>query len=261
MKKMKLKNSCEFKNSLILTNRALKAEYEAWVVNMLKNYYRGLYESDNSWDSWLSQSVFFTTITFDQELIHNRKDELMIGRNDRSIEWDDQHALYCFVVEKLYGRNWMRMKDRRRLPLMVAGLDFEGSRFGALSEDKMENAHIHAIWAFPSDEVSGFLRAIASPEYNLKLKDKLHIDRIEIERFAPTKASVQKLGSYALKSNIRTQRLSVNAEMIRIYPDRNFGFKPYRADRTYRVESKKLKAIRTAAWREREMGSERPAEL
>lgn len=223
-----------------------------WIDDLMYRYANRAKISDLKIKEFYSDHLFFMTLTFDRKLLELRKGELGLMDHDRSTEWDDFHYVYGAISEALYGKGWARQKFEHSLPMAVACMDFEGSRYAAQLDENLKNVHFHIIWVVYPGKAGNFQRYIEGPKFKLNVLDKLHIDKCELQAYDDQKATIRQLATYASKALPKTRICPLDAELVRIYPNKNYSGEAYVVFRNYRTEKKREKRIRAAAWSERE---------
>lgn len=224
--------------------------YGDWIDDLIRRYLTYINSPDVKYENFLADCVFFNTVTFDRDEINRRKVQLGLGWDDTSVELDDFQHLYSWVNEKLYGKRWTREALRFQIPMAVVALDYEGTRYATKLEGKPKNAHLHVIWVVQPREISSFRALFRGPEFKLRILDKLAVDEFEIEPYDSGKTNIRKLSTYAAKTLNRTRRDPIANELLRIYPNRNYGPEPYRAAHRYTTRRKRFEKVRSAAIRE-----------
>ncbi|MCA0275577.1 MAG: hypothetical protein LCH86_06210 [Proteobacteria bacterium] len=196
---------------------------------------------------FLECCAFFLTMTFSTYRIEREKRRLELPDNDFSVEIDNFHKLYVGLARKQFGSHYNERKFEAKLPLAIACVDYEGSRFQAEVPQRPKNVHVHAVWVVHPDEIETFRAIISNPWFKLKLENGLHTDRIRFDPYLAKKDKNGRWVGYAAKSWIKAAEVPDGAEMIRIYPNSNYGGIPYRASHQYRAPNKSLELLRRIA--------------
>ncbi|WP_192385780.1 hypothetical protein [Mesorhizobium silamurunense] len=221
--------------------------YEKWFSDLVHNYYesagRSVYDSE---DAYLRECAFFMTMTFAAGDVFKEKLRLGLMNHDFSIELDSFHMLYNALASFTFGKGWRREKFAQSLPKVIVCLDFEGSRFASVVPASPKNVHIHAIWLIHPKEIARFKRFVYGPLLRLKFLNSMPADAIEFEPYIVEKARAGRLGTYVSKTWIKSEKLPLNGELFRIYPNRNESGEPYQASHRYAWRNKILDRMRQA---------------
>lgn len=113
---------------------------------------------------------------------------------------DEFGKFYFRLSRQLLGNNLNR--KRRQLPLCYAFADADGSRSGASDIFNCEMPHVHAIILVQTKFQTKFENAFTAASLDLLFPLK----SINIERFCPTKGSVENLISYCMKGYRQARR-------------------------------------------------------
>jgi hypothetical protein len=248
-----LKNSNLKPSSIVQTSHSPSAQRRAserWFDEILLGYYRR-----NATSHFKSESDFFeacayvVTLTFNASRIFNEKARLGLMNDDHSVEMDNFHRLYTGLCRKLFGSGYSQSSFEAKLPLAIPFIDYEGSRYSSDIPKNPKNVHIHAIWVVHPNEIAKFKKLISGPWFKYRLKDGLHTDRILFDPYVASRAKRGRLIGYVSKTWSKSAKLPNAAEMMRIYPNSNYGGLPYRALHQYQTVSNKLlrlmRAVRT----------------
>lgn len=221
-----------------------------WIEELIQRYYDRCNAGQISYEEFLSDCVFFQTITFDRKAIRERMVELGLSAKNYEIEWDDFHRIFCRVARHLFGRNWSRSKFENDLPMAIAGLDFDGTRYSRTLDGAATNAHFHVIWAVRPQDASSFFALVNGLKFRKKFLDLLHIDDMRLDAYDASKSNVRNLATYAGKAFNRTGLNPIDADGLRIYPNSNYSGKPYKLLHNYQTRDREFLKVRNAAWNE-----------
>lgn len=225
--------------------REQQRESERWFNDLAWQFFkRNAVSQDQDYVEFLESCAFFVTMTFSTYRIEREKRRLGLALHDFSVEMDNFHRLYCGLARKVFGGKWTDPKFEAKLPLAIACVDYEGSRYQTQLPARPENVHIHAVWIVHPDEIEAFNAIRESPKFKLKFLDGLHANRVRFDPFVAKKNKGGRWGGYASKVWIKAARAPTGAELIRIYPNSNYGGISYRAEHRYGVTRKQLDLLR-----------------
>ncbi|TYR34887.1 hypothetical protein FY036_03440 [Mesorhizobium microcysteis] len=219
---------------------------EKWFRDLIAAFYRRNNTSKyaNQVD-FLESCAFFTTMTFSTYRVEREKRKLGLAKNDFSVEMDNFQKLYNGLARKQFGSGYNLSKFEKKLPLAIACIDYEGSRYYNEIPENPKNIHVHAIWVVHPEEIDEFLKIINGAWFKLKFQNGLHTDRIRFDPYLERKDKKGRWGGYAAKTWIKMASLPNGAaDLLRIYPNSNYGGKPYQAQHKYGRTNKILELMR-----------------
>jgi hypothetical protein len=235
----------------IYTDSSIKREFEKWYSELIQNYlYKSSDQKSSTTDTMIQKCCSFFTMTFRTSEVIKEKERLGLSRDDFSVELDTFQLLYCTIAERLFGKGWAKQKFEKKLPYVILCVDFEGSRMQHSLPMTPKNVHLHAIWLIHPDETDKFNGIINGLHFRQITLNSLRCDKVEWEPYLKAKSKVEKLGSYATKLFIKSTRNALPGELFRIYPNSNYGGRPYRAANTYKRTDKMLDKLRRASRRD-----------
>jgi hypothetical protein len=233
------------------SQRRMNLAYDSWFESIASDAYRkhgsSRYRSRND---YLAECCFLFTMTFSTAKIHRVKNELGLLNNDFSIEFDDLQLIYSTVATQLLGDCSSKSQFGSRLPIVLACVDFEGSKWTRELPQNAKNVHLHGIWFVHPDHVSAFKRFVAGPWMRLHVLNSIHADQLEWEPYLRSKGTIAEVGAYASKVLIKSASNPLSGELVRIYPNTNGSGVSYRQSRSYVRKDKMLDKMRRAAWKE-----------
>lgn len=211
-------------------------DYKNWMKDLIDKKYqmsKCFCNADYHW--FLSNCIYFFTVTFSQSDINSIRNNLELSINDYSVEFDSFHRVYIYIIEKMYGRRYNRSHFLDRSPMAIAAIDFEGSRYASFNSLGNKNAHVHALWALSPNDVQSFRRIISSTDFRLRFLKSLPSDRVKFEKYYASRGSVEGAATYAIKSHMKSVYSPRGDELFRIYPNSNYNADgvTYRMARSY----------------------------
>lgn len=191
-------------------------------------------------NDYLQRNAYFVTMTFDPGTVIAVQQQKGHSRTSTNVQWDQFSFLYKQICRELVGPRFNKPKNVELLPYVLAALDAEGSRqSGLVDERDLSNLHIHAIWLnHPGhkDQFEAFIRSLA---FKLRFRSKLYADALVFDQFDPERGSIENLFGYTTKLFWRDRGQLGFDDIIRIYPDANYGSKgAYRQTDVYEPGSR-----------------------
>lgn len=166
----------------------------------------------------LGQYGYFMTLTFSQSALRRIAARGALVPGDTSVQWDTVNSIYREVIECMFGNRYDQPKFWDRWPLLIAAIDFGGSRVkGIVTESERhsttQNLHIHGVWLVHPDTKVDFDAYRARSHLECELMDFGPVDAIEIVPFDVTKPI-----DYGFKGHTKMQLIAGSHEDMRIYP-------------------------------------------
>lgn len=193
-----------------LTPKEAQAAYSSWFDDRIDQYALDHKPAGQSVSDFKRAHGLFVTISFDQRA----KDR--IGQSELEIFSD----LYNRIGRRLVGRNYHRPSFRDRLPLAIACLDANGSRYWK-SMGAIDNAHIHSIWLFGEATGRKLQNLIADSNWFPAIKERFGIRAVDIQPLDHERRNLtggSRISSYASKFLAHNNRDLVAADDLRIFP-------------------------------------------
>lgn len=191
--------------------------YSGWFENKINDYADQHRDRFQPRELFKAQNGLFVTISFD----HNARSSRL--RSTASID-DDGHSLseldrfsdlYNRVCRMVIGRNYHRASHRDSLPLAIACMDVNGTRYWK-TMGEIENAHIHSIW-FGNNQTGPRLKSIFADQEWLKALQTTHsIRNIDVQTIR--EATTAHLTGYTAKLIGHNNRDLAMGEDFRIWP-------------------------------------------
>lgn len=208
-----------------LTKQHFAEEIGRWGENQLRSYY-GLTANERLADT-AQGLIFFITMTFDQEqMLPLKAANGHLRRPDPSYEFDQATHFYNQLERRLEGRT---RQPRARRPLMIVGLDFDGSRSMRDIPDEFGNLHVHMILAVDPRHKGRIRQVLGLLRFHYKHKLAVLTDSLDIRPFDHEKYSVANTVSYLTKGEAIVQGRQDWGLAIRRYPNPD-----YKLSRVYR---------------------------
>ena len=147
-----------------------------------------------SFNKFLEQYLFFTTVSFDLRKVTD-------FRSESPTQLTEFGRLHFKISQYLLGNNLNR--KRRRQPLTYAFVDFEGSRLGKSDAIHSELPHIHALTLVAPKYLAKFRSAI----FEARLRSWVgSINKIQIKNYSEDEGTVENLVSYCMKGHKQTAK-------------------------------------------------------
>lgn len=202
----------------VITAKKLDSLYDDWFRKTLDAAYR---RSDvqgfSSSEAWLSACGYVQTITFDQKAARKRKDHREVGQSDTTLEFDAFHGGYIEITKHLIqAKDYDRPKFAKLWPFAFVGLDFEGSRYGEVTEFHHNNLHIHAIWCVHPSQRTRFDQFVSGENLLERFMAYGPCDAVEFKPYAKPKSGSR---TYGIKAHTKLFWNPSSAEDLRIYPN------------------------------------------
>lgn len=164
---------------------------ERWFNDLALDFYqRNAATQYPDYLSFLESCAFFVTMTFSTYRVEREKKRLALALNNFSVEIDNFHNLYGRMARKLFGGDYNLPKFVPKLPLAIACVDYEGSRFATTVPARPQNVHVHAVWIVHPSEIAAFRTMLDSAWFQFKLKNGLHADQVAFDPYRVKKGRV-----------------------------------------------------------------------
>lgn len=187
-----------------------QAAYSSWFDNKIDQYALDHKSADQSVLDFKRSNGLFVTISFDQ-----RAKERM-GQSELEIF----SHLYNRICSRLIGKNYHRASFQNRLPLAIACLDANGSRYWR-TMGAVDNAHVHSIWLFSETTGQEFQNLIADSNWFQPIKERFAIRTIDIQPLDHERRNLtgeSRISSYTSKFLAHNNRDLAASDDLRIFP-------------------------------------------
>lgn len=201
-------------HNLLQAPSAVKDVYGRWFddrINEFVSQHKGRFEPASMFKH---QNGFFITVSFDQNLPLNE------GSSSSKSELQLFSDLYNRICRIVVGRNFHRQSHQSSLPLAIAGLDANGSRYWR-AMGALENLHIHSIWILPPQSIDKFRELLADETQLSSLKVRLGIRALDIQPLdhdRQTTSDVSRVSSYTAKFIAHNNQGLAISDDIRMFP-------------------------------------------
>lgn len=239
-------------NPLFKRKTSNRDAYQAWLESELVRYHNRVGQTEfPSYPDYCDNCVFRLDLTFDRYRIRRRKAQFNLAHDCYDVENDNFLLIYLHVVEALYGKRFSRPHNVMNAPLVISCIDFQGSRNASPDTLGNQNPHIHSVWAVRPDDVATFDEIVTGFKFEKKLKNRVDADAVDFEKYDRSQGSVGNMGSYAIKSLVKSTQAGTSGELLRIYPNSN-----YSPTLTYSLYHKYPVWPQSVKWRREELGIE-----
>lgn len=164
--------------------RKITETYVEWFDQRINEFIDTHKSTFDRRDMFMARNGLFITISFDQNKRPVRHEDSETADEARWSELDRFQDLYNRICRKIVARNFHRDSFRDQLPLAIACIDVNGTRYWK-SMGEVENIHIHSIWMLTDETRKQFQELIADKMWFSSMKERLSIRHIDIQRLEP----------------------------------------------------------------------------
>jgi hypothetical protein len=173
-------------------------QYADWFESRINGFAEKHRSRFQSREMFKGLNGFFLTVSFNQNRRHLRLESPAKAEESQATELDRLTDIYNRACRMVIGRNYHRSAYKDQLPLVVACMDVNGTRYWR-SMGEIENGHIHSIWLGTNENSNDLRELFEDSGWLSAIKDRHGIRAIDVQPLRAEAEGTKRLVGYTAK--------------------------------------------------------------